>query len=289
MSSCNLPALRTEEQASFSITNSPQNFPFSVNKMIVLAKAAALSGFYKDAKDQNKSLVKMMIGHELGIGPGASLSGIYVVQDKIVLSANLIASLIKKSGRYDYKVVTHTDTECVIDFFSVDPQTRKQTLIGKSAFTMKDAEKAGLLNKPGPWKAYPRNMLFARALTNGQRWHCADVTAGTPIYTPDEIGLEETEEGELAVATVAPTSKALVDELLNLAKETESPLEKLLAHYGADSVQTLGDNSATAAIAILKQRLAVRRQVAQQATTTVSEQHDIQEPAEVEVTKKETE
>ena len=31
---------------------------------------------------------------------------------------------------------------------------------------MKDAELAGLANR-GPWKTYPRNMLFARAMSNG--------------------------------------------------------------------------------------------------------------------------
>ena len=34
------------------------------------------------------------------------------------------------------------------------------------------------------WKNYPRNMLFARAMTNGARWFCPDVYCG---YAEEEL------------------------------------------------------------------------------------------------------
>ena len=39
------------------------------------------------------------------------------------------------------------------------------------------------------WRKYPKNMLFARAISNGVKWHCPDVMNGQPVYTPDEMGL----------------------------------------------------------------------------------------------------
>jgi hypothetical protein len=36
------------------------------------------------------------------------------------------------------------------------------------------------------WQKYPRNMLFARALTNGARWYCPGVYFGA-VYSGDEL------------------------------------------------------------------------------------------------------
>ena len=49
--------------------------------------------------------------------------------------------------------------------------------MGTSSFSIKDAERANLL-KGNNWRAYPRNMLFARAISNGCKWFCPDLFAG---------------------------------------------------------------------------------------------------------------
>ena len=72
--------------------------------------------------------------------------------------------------------------------------------IGRSRFTLQDAQKAGL-NGSDNWRKYPRNMLFARALSNGVKWYCPDVTGG-PAYTPDELGAVVDEDGEVIEAEV---------------------------------------------------------------------------------------
>jgi hypothetical protein len=59
--------------------------------------------------------------------------------------------------------------------------------IGVSKFTIEDAKKAGTKNLD----KYPANMLFARAMSNGVKWYTPDVFNG-PVYTPDEIQVEET-------------------------------------------------------------------------------------------------
>ena len=47
---------------------------------------------------------------------------------------------------------------------------------------------------------WPKNMLFARALSNGAKWYCPDVFT-TGIYTPDEFGVEiDGETGEVLEA-----------------------------------------------------------------------------------------
>ena len=143
------------------------------------AKAASQSGYFQDAQQAAQALVKIAYGAELGLGPVAALSGVHIVKGNPTLSATTVASLIKRSGRYTFRVREHTTTLCTIAFYEGEER------LGDSTFTLDDARAAGLLNNP-MWKKYARNMLWARALTNGARWHCSDVFHG-PIYTPDEL------------------------------------------------------------------------------------------------------
>jgi hypothetical protein len=56
------------------------------------------------------------------------------------------------------------------------------------------------------YQKFPRNMLFARAMTNGARIHCPDVFVGS-VYTPDELGAEpvlEAPEASVVEGDVSP-------------------------------------------------------------------------------------
>lgn len=152
------------------------------------AKAMAQSGFFADTRAASQAVVKILAGQELGFGPFASMTGVHIIENKPVISANLMAAAVKRTGKYNYRVVKHSDQECEIDFFE------GQDKVGSSRFTMQDAERAGVSGK-GTWKKYPRNLLFARALSNGQKWFAPDVFGGATVYTPEEMGEEVDEEG----------------------------------------------------------------------------------------------
>ena len=139
------------------------------------------SGMFKDIKTQSEAVVKILAGRELGLAPIESMNNIFIVNGRTTVMAGIIASLIKKSKKYDYDTDVHTDTECSLTFFKIVDGERKE--LGKSAFTIKDAAKAGLANRD-VWKSYPRNMMFARAVSNGAKWYCPDIFNG---YTPEEI------------------------------------------------------------------------------------------------------
>jgi hypothetical protein len=60
---------------------------------------------------------------------------------------------------------------------------------GISRFTLEDARAANLI-KPdarAAWNTAPRNMLFARAMSNGAKWFVPEVFGGMPVYVDDEI------------------------------------------------------------------------------------------------------
>lgn len=166
---------------------------------------------FPDLKSEAEAYVKILAGDEMGLGPMASIGGINVISGKATLSANLLASQVKRHPNYNYKVVDHSETVCKIDFYE------HGELSGHSEFTIEDARKAGVANK-GVWKSYPKAMLFARALTQGVRWNCPDVTAGSPAYVPEELGESEAVEAEV----VEPGP---LDELRRVADGIGTPID----------------------------------------------------------------
>lgn len=162
-----------------------------------LGNVLAKSGFFQDARDASQAIVKVLAGRELGFGPIASMTGVYIVKGRPALSANLMAAAIKRSGRYTYRVVRLDDQACEIAFFENGQE------IGRSQFTADDAKRAGTQNMD----KFPRNMLFARALSNGAKWFCPDIFGG-PVYTPEELGAAVDEDGDVIDGQVIISSPA---------------------------------------------------------------------------------
>jgi hypothetical protein len=168
----------------------------SMDDLARLSEMMAKSGFFEDCKSAAQAGVKIMCGLELGIPAFASLTGIHLIKGKPTIGANIMAALIKKSGRYNYRVLEHTDQVCRIAFYEGKEQ------IGVSEFTATDAQRMGTQNM----NKFPKNMLFARAISNGIKFHCPDLFLGAPVYTPEELGAEIDEEGEIVTLPVAAAS-----------------------------------------------------------------------------------
>ena len=160
------------------------------NEMTItsLSEIFAQSGYFSDARGAAQAAVKILAGRELGLPPIASMTGINIIKGKVSLSAVVMASVLKRSPGYDYKVVDLSESVCKIEFI------HNGQSLGISKFDMQDAKQAGLLDS-GMYKKYPRNMLFARAMSNGIRWYCPEVLGG-PAYTPGELEAGADSEGE---------------------------------------------------------------------------------------------
>jgi len=165
----------------------------SMDDAMKAANAMAASGFFQDARQAAQAVVKILAGQELGVGPFTSMTGVYIIQGRPALSANIMAAAVKRSGRYNFRVIELTDTRCEIAFFENGQEC------GRSTFTADEARKAGTKNMD----KYPRNMLYARAISNGVRWFCPDVLGGSPVYTPEELGAQVNEDGQVIDVTVS--------------------------------------------------------------------------------------
>jgi hypothetical protein len=155
--------------------------------LVTLGQMLSKSGYFADAKDAAQAIVKVLAGAEVGLPPIASMTGIHIVKGKVTFAATTMAALIQRSGKYNYRPVEHTETVCELSF------TEDGKVVGPSRFTMDDAQRAGLVSQNPTWKSYPKNMLFARAMSNGARWYCPSVFGG-PVYTPDEVRHSDVED-----------------------------------------------------------------------------------------------
>ena len=178
----------------------------NVDELYRVGKMLALSGYF-DAKGNSDTAIaqictKILAGREIGFGPFASVNGIHIIQGRPSVSANLMAAAVKSHPMYDYRVRTMTDKECSIEFLQRNGD--KWESIGVSTFTADDARKAQTKNMD----KYARNMLFARAMSNGVRWYVPDCFDGNTVYVPEELGAEVDGDGNVIDVDYRSVDKA---------------------------------------------------------------------------------
>jgi hypothetical protein len=184
-----------------------------------IAETFFQSGMFTDIKSSSQAMVKIMAGQEFGIPPFAAMSGIHLIQGKPTIGAGLMAQRVKKSGKYTYNVLQLTDAICEIEFVQLP-----KTILGKSTFTIEDAKKAGTKNID----RFPKNMLFARAISNGVRWFTPDIYDSV-VYVPEEM--QEIEQPAQIAEVVPPLDEEGVNYSLALCDN----ITVLKALYNSDT------------------------------------------------------
>lgn len=244
---------------SLALAAPPQT---ALQEIQTYAKLFAASGMFEGLAQEAKCAVKIIAGRELGLAPFAAMSELHIIKGKITMSAGLLAKKVKSSSRYDYRVKVSSDKICTIEFFE-----NGQSL-GESTYTIEQARKAGVQNL----EKWPQNMLFARAISNGVRFYCPDVTGEVSAYVEGEI--------EEATATVQPlravpqqTIETEVIDALNgidesyvamigdLALQTQTDLSPVLKRAGVRNVTQLTQEQADKTIDWLKKKVAALQAV----------------------------
>jgi hypothetical protein len=173
--------------------------PMAMDK---LADAFYASGLFPDIKSQAQAIVKIQAGAELGFAPIYSMQKVYIVQGKIVMAAEAMGALVKKSGKYNYRIKEYTDENVTLTFYE------NKEAVFDSPFTMQDARKAGLIKPGSGWEKFPRAMLFSKAMSQGARAVCPEVIGG--VYTFEDFGLEADDDGnvkEMVKVSIEPVKQ----------------------------------------------------------------------------------
>jgi hypothetical protein len=194
-----------------------------------IAEALWQSGAF-DVKKAEAAFAKIVIGRDLGLTPAQSMSGIHLVEGGVSMHYSTLGQFVRSREGYDYRsgwikaehradpdgdpdremplVAVYHDEEEIADVreivgafveFVVDGERR-----GISRFTVDDADAAGLIKRDKPksaWMAARRNMLLARAMSNGVKWFVPEILGGMPVYAPGELPEQKPELTEGTEAT----------------------------------------------------------------------------------------
>jgi len=190
-----------------------------------VAEVFIQSGSFTDVKQAAQAMVKIMAGAELGFSPIVSMTGVHFFNGKVSLGANLIASLIKDSGKYEYKITEHTAEACAVEFYQKINNELKSLGV-PVRYTIAEASKAGLTGKDN-WKKYPADMLFAACIRQGARRYCGDILRGV---TPDTDA--DVEHHEIETIEPETTIDAVEAEVIEQAPQSSTPQESTAATDG---------------------------------------------------------
>lgn len=162
------------------------------------------------SSDPNAYAIAM--GRDLGLNAALSLQLIHIIGGKPALSAGARATFLAQAG-YSWRPVVHTDKQCTLRFWDKNgPMTDVDGKPLDVTITIEDAERAGWVQnsrgsgKVGNYDKVPKNMLFARVISNFHRWYAPHVV-GAQVYDAGEITM-----GDVIAATEAKSASKL-DEL----------------------------------------------------------------------------
>lgn len=168
-------AKATPEQ---SRTFEPGSIPEAFQLANILVKSKLLPN---TVQSPEAAFAIIATGRELGLTAMQSLRSIHVIQGKTILSADLVAALVKsRRDVCSYFMLVES---------TVERATYKTQRVGEPeattlTFTFEDAKRAQVTGNPN-WTKFPAAMLRARCITALARAVYPDLAMG--IYDPDEI------------------------------------------------------------------------------------------------------
>lgn len=221
-------------------------------------KELAESRLYPNIKTPAQAAVVMAKAKAYGLCATTVADGLFFVSGKPALSAQLIGTLLKKSGKYDFRVRKKTEEVCEIEFFEVIDGKRES--LGIESFSMKMATRAGLAAGQN-WKKFPEAMLWARCLTAGVRARCPDALGGNPVYSVEELSpsTEVDAEGRPIIeAEVVDAPTHTGDDVKAWVEKAKGDLGAILSYHGVDAVDKLSAEQRSEVVEAMKLKIEVQ-------------------------------
>jgi hypothetical protein len=152
--------------------------PKNLTEAIALSRLMASSGVVpKEFKGKPADiLVAMQLGSELGLAPLQALQGIAIINGRPTVWGDTALAVVQAHPFYEWH---REEMEGSGEGrTAVCKIKRKGSEMHLRRFSVSDAKKAGLWNKPGPWQQYSDRMLQLRARGFALRDQFADALRG---------------------------------------------------------------------------------------------------------------
>jgi hypothetical protein len=152
--------------------------PTTLEDAYRMAKAIAAANMAPVSYERNaeRVLIGILHGMEVGLTPMAALQSIAVINGMPSIWGDGMLGLVRASGLLDS--ISETSEGDGAARVAICRVKRRGEDMVERRFSYLDAEQAGLIVKPGPWKAYPQRMMQMRARAWALRDAFADVLRG---------------------------------------------------------------------------------------------------------------
>lgn len=200
-----------------------------IEKDAMLLGAMYASGYFKDMTSLSKAITKALIGQEMGMGLVQSMNSLYVIDGRVAMDSHAIRNTAVIAG-YSIKTIELNEQRCILEW--TIRKDNKEEVLGVSEYTWEDATKAGLTAKSN-WQKFPKDMLFARAVTRGARMYANQAFANQPVYEREELDPVEgkyIDLGPLDERVDAIRNAKDLNALKNIMNDLNADEHKALAH-----------------------------------------------------------
>ena len=167
---------------------------FELMRMIrIFMKGVA---FPKSLDTEEKIIAAWQVAASLKIPPMIAMQNMAVINGSVAIWGQLPKALAEATGELEkfrlfYIDKEHNEISLANKNLNVDPwaavvqMARKGRATNEYFFSTDDAQKAGLLNKSGPWKDYRKVMLARRAMGQAIKFEFPDALMGISIAEYD--------------------------------------------------------------------------------------------------------
>jgi len=167
----------------------PDGFSARMSQFREMAEVVVKSGCAPKGMTRPEQIIMaFQVGHDLGLPMSRALSAVTVINGKPGVMGEAAIGILRSRGALE----SGTDLTCeyttVLDQENPDAYSCTVTLHRRGqpdpfaeTFSIKDARRARLWGKQGPWTEYPQRMLMWRALGFLLSKHFSDVMLGLPL------------------------------------------------------------------------------------------------------------
>jgi len=183
-----LPEQESTQSEEEVVTDSGDSLVVSDQRVSIrtLKKLIGTPSIPKRWKTVSDMIAAVMYGTELGLAPLESLQRLYIINGAVACDSKGLNALIHAAGHVLIQEEM-SETRGAVVAMRRDPYTHELMEVGTFAFTMDDAERAELAGQD-TYKMYPKDMLYARAVSRAGKLAFPDVTTG--MLLPQELDVE---------------------------------------------------------------------------------------------------
>lgn len=216
----------------------------NIGNAYAVADLLVKTGFAPKGSTVETAVVAMIHGNRLGLDPLAAVQGIAVVNGRPTLWGDQLAAAVKGSSVYGGERVEYIGAgdDAGVRFTTWRKGHEDEPTV--ETFSVRDAKRAGLWGKTGPWTQYPRRMLFNRARAFAYRTAFPDALMGMR-FREEEEDATPTPSAPVPIRPVpadeARPKKSALRDALGIPPET--PIEEATFAPGGEPAPANADSA----------------------------------------------